>query len=162
MLQGRELNATSEGPQSQPVDLEVIREELEALRLRLSAAAESSMSKVVQDKVAETRLVYEILKSRRRRDLVFGENLFGEPAWDLLLGLYLAQEQQRRTSISAACIASASPQTTGLRWIRLLEEQGWVAREPDPLDGRRMWVTLTDRASEAMHGYLEQLAVQAA
>lgn len=161
MQQQREQQATFISPQPQSVNLGLIWEELEALRRRIPQA-ERSPSTSVHDEVAKTRLVQEILKSRRRRDAVFGAGLFGEPAWDLLLALYLAQHQQRRVTISDACRASASPQTTGLRWIGLLEEQGWVVRACDPLDGRRNWVTLTNRASAAMHSYLEQLAVKAA
>ena len=142
-------------------DLELIWEELEALRARLFTV-EPAPLKVASDQVAKTRLVREIIKSRRCRDSIFGADLFGEPAWDLLLELYLAQQQQMRTSVSDACRASASPATTGLRWIRILEEQGWVKRESDPLDARRMWVSLTDRATEVMQNYLEQLALKAA
>lgn len=160
MLQKREQEATIKSPQ-QSVDLGLIWHELESIRSRLSNS-ESNSSKAAQDELAEIRLVSEILKSRRRRDAAFGAELFGEPAWDLLLELYLAQQQQRRISVSDACRASASPPTTGLRWIGILEVQGWVRRACDPLDGRRMWISLTDRASAAMHDYLEQMAVRAA
>lgn len=161
MPQKRKQEATWKNPQSPTVDLGLLREEVESLRLRLFKA-ESTQSKAAPDQMAKTRLVEEILRSRRRRDYIFGANLFGEPAWDILLSLFLAEQQQIRTTISDACRASASPQTTGLRWIRVLEEQGWIARECDRLDGRRVYLTLTDQADAVMQSYLEQLAVKAA
>lgn len=148
-------------PLPQPTDLRSLRSEMESLLHRLSLA-EATSSRVLIADPAETQLVHEIIKSRRRRDAVFGADIFGEPAWDLLLELYLAQLQQRRTTVSEACRASASPPTTGLRWIGQLEEKGWIVREADPLDGRRVWVRLTDGAGAKMHDYFLQLAVKAA
>lgn len=149
------------GPRSQPTDLGSLRSEMESLLLRLSLAETASKKASINDP-AETQLVQEIIKSRRRRDAIFGADIFGEPAWDLLLELYVAQQQQRRVTISEACRASASPPTTGLRWIGQLEEKGWLVREADRCDGRRVWVRLTDEACAKMHDYFLQLAVKAA
>jgi len=161
MMHRSKQETTWEGTLPQPINLESVRVELESLRLRLSLAEENS-SKTSEIDLAETRLVREIIRSRRRRDTQFGANLFGEPAWDMLLELYLAHLEQRRTTVSSACRASASPQTTGLRWIRQLQTQGWIQRQSDPLDGRRVWLSLTDRACASMHHYLQLLAVKAA
>ncbi len=84
---------------------------------------------------------------RRRRDTVFGvADLFGEPAWDILLDLYLAHLDQREVSVSSACIAASVPPTTGLRYLARLERQGLVKRTPDGIDKRRVLVTLSERA----------------
>ncbi|MEM7688224.1 MAG: winged helix DNA-binding protein [Pseudomonadota bacterium] len=91
---------------------------------------------------------------RRKRVAIFGDpELFGEPAWDILLDLYIAQAEDKTVSVSSACIGSASPPTTGLRWLGVLADQGLLEREHDPLDQRRVLVRLTDKALEAMDGY---------
>lgn len=86
---------------------------------------------------------------RRRRDSVFAmPGLFGEPAWDVLLDLYLAHLDQRAVSVSSACIAACVPPTTGLRYLNKLERNGLLNRESDPADHRRVIVSLTPRAIE--------------
>ena len=91
---------------------------------------------------------------RRKRTSIFGDpELFGEPGWDILLDLYIAQVEEKPVSVSSACIGSASPPTTGLRWLGVLAEQGLVEREHDPQDQRRVLVRLTDKALEAMDDY---------
>ncbi len=101
------------------------------------------------------QLAREIVWSRRRRGAVFGQDsLFGEPAWDILLGLYVAEEAQQRLNVSAVCEISGVPQSTALRWLEKLERDGWVRRDPDPLDRRRFWMLLTERASNSIRTYL--------
>ncbi|MEO1731548.1 MAG: winged helix DNA-binding protein [Pseudomonadota bacterium] len=91
---------------------------------------------------------------RRKRTSIFGDpELFGEPGWDILLDLYIAQVEEKPVSVSSACIGSAAPPTTGLRWLGVLAEQGLVEREHDARDQRRVLVRLTDKALEAMDDY---------
>ncbi|WP_407644415.1 winged helix DNA-binding protein [Erythrobacter insulae] len=97
--------------------------------------------------------------TRRRRETVFrNAELFGEPAWDILLDLYIAYVDQKTVSVSSACIGSAAPSTTGLRWLGILAEQGLVTREHDPDDQRRVLVRLSDHGLETMDAYFESVA----
>lgn len=92
---------------------------------------------------------------RRQRAAIFGSaDLFGEPAWDILLDLFIAQAEGKPVSVSSACIGSASPATTGLRWLAVLAEKGLVMREPDAQDHRRIMVRLTDAGVAAMERFL--------
>ncbi len=96
-----------------------------------------------------------IYATRRRRDAIFGKpELFGEPAWDILLDLYVAYVDEKPVSVSSACIGSAAPPTTGLRWLGVLADEGLVVREQDPADQRRVLVRLTERGVDAMDEYL--------
>ena len=91
---------------------------------------------------------------RRKRTTIFGDpELFGEPAWDILLDLYIAQVEEKSVSVSSACIGSASPPTTGLRWLGVLADQGLLEREHDPQDQRRVLVRLTEKALDMMDDY---------
>lgn len=101
-------------------------------------------------------LARETYAKRRKRTSIFGDpELFGEPGWDILLDLYIAQIEDKPVSVSSACIGSASPPTTGLRWLGVLTEQGLIQREHDPKDQRRVLVRLTEKALEAMDRYFE-------
>lgn len=109
-----------------------------------------------QDDLERRRSVYvqyarAAYATRRRRSTIFGDSeLFGEPAWDILLDLYIAHIEDKPVSVSSACIGSAAPPTTGLRWLGLLADRSLVTREHDPDDQRRVLVRLTERGLAAM------------
>jgi hypothetical protein len=96
---------------------------------------------------------------RRKRAAIFGNpDLFGEPAWDILLDLYIAQGEGKQVSVSSACIGSAAPATTGLRWLGVLADEGLVVRENDPEDHRRVLVRLTPAGTAAMDRFFDAFA----
>lgn len=97
---------------------------------------------------------------RRRRTTIFDNcELFGEPAWDILLDLYIAHVEDKPVSVSSACIGSAAPPTTGLRWLGVLAEQELILREHDPEDQRRVLVRLTEKGLSAMDQYFASLGL---
>lgn len=98
-----------------------------------------------------------LVRFRRSREAMFQvEGLFGDPAWDILLEIFIAENIGKRLSVTGACIGAAAP-TTGLRWLRRLETEGLVSREHDGQDKRRIYVRLTPRATELMNRTLSQL-----
>jgi DNA-binding MarR family transcriptional regulator len=99
----------------------------------------------------------QLLRARRDRNRFFGEHLFGDPAWDMLLELYAAELSQRRVSVGGLAAGSGTPMTTALRWIDALVKDGLAERRPDPLDARRVFVSLTKKGSHAMDAYLQSL-----
>ena len=93
---------------------------------------------------------------RRKRGAIFGNpDLFGEPAWDILLDLFIAHAEGKSVSVSSACIGSAAPATTGLRWLGVLADEGLIERRPDPEDNRRVMVHLTPTGRAAMERYFD-------
>jgi DNA-binding MarR family transcriptional regulator len=101
------------------------------------------------------RLARGVYQLRRQRDEVFGEELFSEPAWDILLHLYVAGAEGRAVSVSCACSGAAAPATTALRKLRQLEENHWIVRVGDPADARRSYVRLSSKAMKNMHHLLK-------
>lgn len=104
------------------------------------------------------QFVRRVLAARAARRHFFNAELFSDPAWDILLELYALHCEQRRTSVSKLCIAAAVPATTALRWIEKLNADGLLTRHEDPLDGRRVWVSISERGAVAMAAYLEELS----
>lgn len=99
--------------------------------------------------------VQRILKLRSKRSEIFSENLFADPAWDILLELYLARLSRRTEAVSSICLASGVPSTTAIRWIKLLEQQGWICRTSDPADASRCFLSLTPKAEVAMERFFD-------
>jgi DNA-binding MarR family transcriptional regulator len=104
---------------------------------------------------AET--VRAIIRARRLRARYFQEELFADPAWDMLLDLLQAEISHLRVPVSSLCIAAAVPATTALRWLKTMVQQGIFIRRADPHDGRRVFVELAPEASRALHGYFAEL-----
>ena len=94
-----------------------------------------------------------VIRARRIRARFFAEDLFADPAWDMLLDLMHAELAQIRVPVSSLCIAAAVPATTALRWIKTLNDRGLITRRADPHDGRRVFVELSNDASSAIRRY---------
>ncbi|WP_157080968.1 hypothetical protein [Novosphingobium naphthalenivorans] len=100
------------------------------------------------------RRIYNI---RQKREQFFSSGLFSDPAWDIILDLYMAEEDKKEICITSACIAAGVPTSTGLRWITILIQNGYVERHDDPADARRSLLRLTDAARDALEALLGQL-----
>jgi len=99
-----------------------------------------------------------IIRARRLRSQYFSAALFADPAWDILLDLTAARIEGRSVAVSSLCIAASVPATTALRWIRQLTEAGLLRRAADPVDGRRVFIELTDSAAGKMIAYFSALS----
>lgn len=104
----------------------------------------------VEISAAEIRAV---IRARRMRAQFFADELFADPAWDMLLDLFAAQLERRQVSVSSLCIAAAVPPTTALRWIGTLHEAGLFERQADPTDRRRAYIGLSVKGLEGMRSY---------
>lgn len=112
------------------------------------------------DAKIDPRDVRRFIRARRIRESFFPAELFADPAWDMLLDLFAAELENSRVSVSSLCIAASVPGTTALRWIGTMIDVGLFERQADPLDRRRAYITLTDRARIAMRRYFS-VAIQA-
>lgn len=125
----------------------------------LKEAEDAANGDLATRRVAYAQIARKIYATRRHRSNIFGDmELFGEPAWDILLDLYIAQVERKTVSVSSACIGSAAPPTTGLRWLGVLAEQDLILREHDPDDQRRVLVRLTEKGMAAMDEYFSSTA----
>ena len=91
---------------------------------------------------------------RSQRQMLLDVDLLGEPAWDMLLDLFIADFEHRKVSVTSACIASRVPTSTALRWVRMLEQRGLFERVDDAADGRRSWIRLSATGRSHMRSLL--------
>ena len=106
--------------------------------------AEGGKVTASQDHPIWVELARQNYDDRRRRTKIFrSEELFGEPAWDILLDLFISEHEQRRLSVSAVCIGARAPSATALRYLAMLQDADLVERIRDACDGRRSHVQLT-------------------
>jgi DNA-binding MarR family transcriptional regulator len=103
---------------------------------------------------AHAEWVRELIRLRRLRAKHFDQELFADPAWDILLDLYAAQLEGRRTTVSSLAIAAAVPPTTALRWIQKLTSRGLLVRVSEGADRRRVYIELSAGAYTSVEAYL--------
>jgi len=96
-----------------------------------------------------------IRQDRRRRSAIFGPEMFGEPAWEMLLLLYLEDGRERQTQARLAELSGAS-RSTAWRWIEYLEHNAFIWRETHPTDKRKIFVQLTNLGRERLELYLSE------
>jgi len=121
-----------------------IADRMEALAIELRSASDREVN-MVPTQEAFLGLAAKVYAARRSVDKVFGISSFAtSPGWDIVLDLYQAKLGQKQISVTSACIGGACAQTTGLRWLQVLEDLQLLARIPDPNDKRRTVVELTE------------------
>ena len=111
-------------------------------------------SSLPQTRIAE--LVDYVRKARSLRLRFLDPQLFGEPAWDMLLSLYVAASSGSKVSVSGLADWSECPHTTGLRWLQVLEAERLAKRTPHPADKRISLVELTSEGLAALDQFFSQ------
>ena len=96
-----------------------------------------------------------IFAERNRRSQFFSKSIFGEPAWEMLVTLYIMDG--RRVTVGNLVNMIDAPQTTALRWMQYLERRQYVKRRPDPDDKRVVCIELLDAGRERLDAYFSTL-----
>ncbi|MBY8823399.1 MarR family winged helix-turn-helix transcriptional regulator [Sphingomonas colocasiae] len=111
-----------------------------------------------QEISSHVRFAVQIYLERLRRKFAFADygTLFGEPAWDLLLSVFIATEQGGALSVTQVSQTTDLPLSTVQRYAGLLEKRGLLVRIRDDSDARRVLLRLTCIASLKMRAFLER------
>jgi DNA-binding MarR family transcriptional regulator len=111
----------------------------EAMQLRLVNIARTSLS------------------VRRRRSDYLHRAMLGEPAYDMLLGLYVAEaEGESLTAARLADRAGVAP-SSALRWIDYLAAKELIVREPHPSRKRASVLKLSCKGRAALEGIFRSM-----
>ena len=144
---------------------DVVRKIGEVLLDYSSPTSSGSSAPVNQAYPTETKpdtalaiFAHKIYLSRRDRENTKSlSGIFGEPAWDILLDLFIAHARNKFISITDSGIAGQVPVTTALRWLWILEKAGLIERQPDKTDKRRSFVMLSANGLAYMRKTLETI-----
>lgn len=99
----------------------------------------------------------QLAEQRRSRKVFMSAALFHEPAWDLLLMLFIAHEDGRTLGCKDLVAMVDAPVTTSQRWIDQLVHMRMLTRETDDGDRRRVHLGLSEKGQQAMTRYLRSL-----
>jgi predicted transcriptional regulator len=107
---------------------------------------------------ALVRRARHLMDQRRLRARYLPAELFHEPAWDMLLALYVGQHERRTMNVKTLVSYSDAPATTSQRWIDHLHKLGLIHRITDMVDRRRVEIQLTETGEDAIRRYLRETA----
>ena len=96
-----------------------------------------------------------IVEMQALRRQFFPAAMFGEPAWDILLALYLASARADRT-VDRLAQHSGAPLSTAIRWLNYLEAEGLVMLDTNVHEPAQRQVHLTDKANRSLRAFLSQ------
>lgn len=96
-----------------------------------------------------------LMAERRLRRQHLPSELFHEPAWDMLLALFVAQDDPQPMNIKALVAMADAPVTTSQRWIEHLYKLRLIDRVIDPADRRRVEISLSATGRDAVSNYLQ-------
>lgn len=102
-------------------------------------------------------LAKQLLAQRMARFDHFPAELFHEPAWDMLLALFVAHEERRTMNVKTLVASAHAPVTTSQRWIDHLHKLKLIDRVIDPIDRRRIEISLSDSGYTAVTAYLRRM-----
>lgn len=132
----------------------------ESTEAEVVGTAPSGRPKVVTRQALINAARHELADRQRRRQFL-PEEMFGEPAWEMLLLLYVEQ-QGTRLNVARLSANLGLAGTTTLRWLVYLEENQLIQREPNPIDQRTAFLKLTVKGVEALDMYFSEAALRAA
>lgn len=131
------------------------RDRVDAARLLTLILGRSTADRAIRDQEL-IPIARAVLEDRKRRSQVFNPGMFGEPGWDLLLNLYVMDRDGPRLTLGKLTQLAGLSQSTALRWLEYLKDQGMITRDQHPTDARTAFVALTEKAREALGLYLSQ------
>lgn len=96
------------------------------------------------------------LRIQRKRSMFFSDNLvFDNPAWELLLEIYIATEQDNWISKKALNESLSAPSSIISRWIDVFADRKYLV---SCVKNDQDYVQLTDSARGQCHAYLDAIA----
>lgn len=128
------------------------------LKLRDVSNIASDLATIEQ--MAFANALSTIRRRELRRSFIGNREFFGEPAWDMLVDLFVHDCAGKPVSTSSLCIASGVPTTTALRLLHRLCEAGLVLRRRDAHDGRVQLVELTSNIRRKLLAYFAAVSIE--
>ncbi len=120
--------------------------------------AHEQPSRAMSETARQRAILRAILRWRGERRRLFGDEMFAEPCWEILLELARARFADTSQSIKSLCLVAGIPETTAARRIDDLVRAGLIVRKSDPGDRRRVLVTISDQGAQRVADYLDRIS----
>lgn len=146
-MNAHEKDEEPEGVTLSPRD---VRNAVRLLELLKTHGSASNETRSRENLLATARFS---LEARQGRMDHFSPAMFGEPAWDLLLALYVTQADTPAPAVSSLAKTAGIAITTAFRWIDYLEEKRLIERRRSSDDGRALTVALSHDGRARLEGY---------
>lgn len=91
------------------------------------------------------------------RETLFGPLFPTHPGWHILLSLLATGMPGGKFKVSSLSSMAQLPHSTSARWSRILAKRGYLIREGDPKDDRRVLVSLSPKGLKLLQVYFETL-----
>jgi DNA-binding MarR family transcriptional regulator len=117
-----------------------------------------SEREIEQRSAALANLALREYKARRSRTSYVDAVLLREPAWDILIDLFIQHASGKSVNVTSAAIASGVPLTTALRSIGLLQKHGLIERHRSSADYRVKLLRLTGDGYRRIGTWLDRNA----
>jgi DNA repair protein RadC len=120
--------------------------------LRSEAAAQDE-----EDDARALRNAEAVLRRRiLRKQLIGHAELFGEPAWDMLIDLFIHECRGEQLSMSSLCATAGIPTSSAMKLAQRLCEAGVLERTPDLFDGRRTLMKIAPEVAHRLRAYFAE------
>ncbi|MDQ1232334.1 hypothetical protein [Sphingomonas sp. SORGH_AS_0879] len=121
------------------------------------ALVESLVRSENEARIAPADIGRVVRSAREGIGRFFDASLFADPAFDMLLFVFLEEEAGRPVETSACYRASGVPRTTAVRWINMLVSLGMFESAPHPTDRRLALLSLSEQTREGVRQWLTSL-----
>lgn len=119
--------------------------------LRAERRVEDRRSRQPLAAMEEIALLKIAINAANNRHVVAKD--MAEGAWLILIEAAVYHMQEQPLFVTSACIASGAPISSAVRYVNDLEENGYIRRMPDPDDGRRTHIVITERGLVLVEAY---------
>jgi DNA-binding MarR family transcriptional regulator len=130
-------------------DAEALKRILGSLDSRFPASEHRS------DRPSARHVARVMFETRKTRTRLFPASMFSEPAWEMLLALFISDEAPAAAELARRV---GTPLTTAMRWITYLESHKLIRRDSCSADRRAHRIRLTDRGQSHLRTFLAEFA----
>jgi DNA-binding MarR family transcriptional regulator len=103
------------------------------------------------------KVARDTLEYRRRRYRYFPRGMLGEPAFDIMLSLYVAESEQRHVTHTMIAEMAEVPSSSAHRWIDFLAGKRFLDRAKHPFDSRATVLMLTPEGRKSLQSLFDDI-----
>lgn len=136
--------------------IDEITRRLDDLLQTVSDAPDGAEPPALKDGIL--RVARRAWKAQRERERILGPSLAADPAWIILLDLFIARMEEREVTVRSLRSATGLSEATILRWVAQLVQVKMVLRLGEEADPRVARLALTEAGLNGMCDYFIRIS----